>query len=149
MVYNYDTFIFNFNMKQQVVSQKQIFVAKNLISYWCTIIVGLFLFNVKQQIVKSEKNTCNKNLMKYIYSETGLNLTSIGQTYVQFRIYRCLVYADFLHWNFKESFVYGGLWFIIPPLHRRGYTVLPLSILPSVPRYFSSHFSQQLLMAEI
>jgi hypothetical protein len=33
----------------------------------------------------------------------------------------------------------------IPPLHRRGYTVLPLSI----PRYFSSHFSEQLLMAEI
>jgi hypothetical protein len=30
-----------------------------------------------------------------------------------------------------------------------GYTVLPLSVLPSVPRYFSSHFSQQLLMAEI
>jgi len=36
------------------------------------------------------------------------------------------------------------------PLHRRGYTVLPLSVvLPSVQRYFSSHFSQQLLMAEI
>ena len=30
-----------------------------------------------------------------------------------------------------------------------GYTVLPLSVLPSVPRYFLSHFSQQLLMAEI
>jgi hypothetical protein len=33
----------------------------------------------------------------------------------------------------------------IPTLHRRGYTVLPLSI----PRYFSLHFSEQLLMAEI
>jgi hypothetical protein len=32
----------------------------------------------------------------------------------------------------------------------RGYTVLPLSVCPFVhPRYFSSHFSQQLLMAEI
>jgi hypothetical protein len=31
-----------------------------------------------------------------------------------------------------------------------GYTVLPLSICPSIrPRYFSSHFSQQLSMAEI
>jgi len=29
-----------------------------------------------------------------------------------------------------------------------GYTVLLLSVLPSVPRYFSSHFSEQLLMAE-
>ena len=39
---------------------------------------------------------------------------------------------------------------VILPLHRRrGYTVLPLSVLPSVPRYFLSHFSQQLLMAEI
>jgi hypothetical protein len=57
---------------------------------------------------------------------------------------------------------------IIPPLHRRGYTVLPLSVRPSIrpsfrpssvrpsvrrpsvrPRYISSHFSQQLLMAEI
>jgi hypothetical protein len=33
----------------------------------------------------------------------------------------------------------------IPTLHRRGYTVLPLSI----PRYFSLHFSEQLLMADI
>jgi hypothetical protein len=41
---------------------------------------------------------------------------------------------------------------IIPPLPEGGggYTVLPLSVRPSVhPRYFSSHFSQQLLMAEI
>ena len=30
-----------------------------------------------------------------------------------------------------------------------GYTVLHLSVLPSVTRYFSSHYSQQLLMAEI
>jgi hypothetical protein len=31
-----------------------------------------------------------------------------------------------------------------------GYIVLPLSICPSIrPRYFSSHFSQQLSMAEI
>jgi hypothetical protein len=39
-------------------------------------------------------------------------------------------------------------------LSGRGYTVIPLSVCPSVlpsfrPRYFSSHFSQQLLMAEI
>jgi hypothetical protein len=50
--------------------------------------------------------------------------------------------------------------YTIPPLPEEGagYTVLPLSVCPSVrPRYFSSyvyahfssHFSQQLLMAEI
>jgi hypothetical protein len=33
-----------------------------------------------------------------------------------------------------------------PPEGGGGYTVLPLSVLPSVPRYFSSHFSQQLFM---
>jgi hypothetical protein len=41
---------------------------------------------------------------------------------------------------------------IIPPLPGggRGYPVLLLSVRPSVrPRYFSSHFSQQLSMAEI
>jgi hypothetical protein len=35
------------------------------------------------------------------------------------------------------------------PVGGGGYTVLPLAVLPSVPRYFSSHFSQQLMMAEI
>ena len=42
---------------------------------------------------------------------------------------------------------------LIPRSTGGGYTVLPLSfrlsVLPSVPRYFSLHFSQQLLMAEI
>jgi hypothetical protein len=42
---------------------------------------------------------------------------------------------------------------VIPPLPGGGggYTVLPLSVCPSFrrPRYFSSHFSQQLSMAEI
>ena len=41
-------------------------------------------------------------------------------------------------------------WIIIPPLPEGGggYTVLPLSVRPS-KIFFSSHFSQQLLMAEI
>ena len=42
---------------------------------------------------------------------------------------------------------------LIPRSTGGGYTVLPLSfrlsVLPSVPRYFSLHFSQQILMAEI
>ena len=49
---------------------------------------------------------------------------------------------------FFWSLVYVDL--IIHPLPEGGggYTVLPLSVCPSVlPRYFSSHFSQQLLMA--
>ena len=35
------------------------------------------------------------------------------------------------------------------PPEKGGYTVLPLYVLPSVPRYFSSQFSQQILMSEI
>ena len=44
---------------------------------------------------------------------------------------------------------------IIPPLHWKGGILVylcpsfRLSVLPSVPKYFSSHFPQQLLMAEI
>ena len=52
--------------------------------------------------------------------------------------------------------IYFCWWLYLYPAPRRvrGYTVLPLSVLPSVcssirPRYFSSHFSQRLLMAEI
>ena len=48
-----------------------------------------------------------------------------------------------------------GWYTVIPPLHRRGVycftSVRPsicLSVLPSIPRYLSLHFSQQLLMAE-
>ena len=38
---------------------------------------------------------------------------------------------------------------IIPRFTGGGYTVFTLSVHPSVPRYFSSHLSRQLLMAEI
>ena len=39
-------------------------------------------------------------------------------------------------YNFSDDFFSV----IIPPLHRMGYTVLSLSILPSVPRYFCHIF---------
>ena len=39
-----------------------------------------------------------------------------------------------------------GYSYYTPTPRRGGYTVLPLSV---SPRYFSSHFSQQLSMAEI
>ena len=54
--------------------------------------------------------------------------------------------------SFKNTEVVQLLFIFIPPLTGwggGGYTVLPLSVLPSIPRYFSLHFSQQLLMAEI
>jgi hypothetical protein len=53
--------------------------------------------------------------------------------------------------NVTNVFILYKRFVFIPPLPGggRGYTVLPLSVLPSVPRYFSSHFFQQLLMAEI
>ena len=41
---------------------------------------------------------------------------------------------------------YHYIFFFISTGGGGGYTVLPLSV---CPRYFSSHFSQQLLMAEI
>ena len=52
-----------------------------------------------------------------------------------------------------ELFWQSGIVLLYPRSTRGGYTVLPLSIppsvYPSIPRYLSSHFSQQLLMAEI
>ena len=50
--------------------------------------------------------------------------------------------------NVDKKFILEAQYFIIPPLHRRGVYCF-ISVLPFVPRYFSSHFSQQLLMAEI
>jgi hypothetical protein len=54
--------------------------------------------------------------------------------------------------NFKECCIRYSCTIFIPPLSEGGggYTVLPLSVRPSVrPRYFSSHFSKQLLMTRI
>ena len=61
-------------------------------------------------------------------------------------VVRCLCISKEKKYR-TNFYIYDSV--IIPSLHRRGYTVLPLSVLPSIPRYFSSHFSQQLLMAEI
>jgi len=53
--------------------------------------------------------------------------------------YQFYLFLLFFYWILELLFCVFH--FIISPLHWREYTVLPLSVLPSVPRYFSSHFS--------
>ena len=69
------------------------------------------------------------------------------------RLYKVEVYTGEAGINANVS---KNILFLYPrsPEGEGGYTVLPLSVRPSVcpsirPRYFLSHFSQQLSMAEI
>ena len=66
------------------------------------------------------------------------------------RLYKVEVYTGEAGINANVSKNILFLYLRSPEGEGGGYTVLPLSICPSIrPRYFSSHFSQQLSMAEI
>jgi len=84
-----------------------------------------------------------KNLLSYLKDK---KLVKINSNLIQKR-WRGSEYSWKTAWKTTQLVVVSIFFYYYTPAPPEGrYTVLPLSVLPSVPRYFSSHFSQQLFM---